>query len=282
MKGTNPMLKRFCFVLLAAVHPTDGIAAPAPTCDVGTPTLSILNAVINRTFNIYSIGGAIVFRGSLGIDADGAPEAYFPDDSKTLCPANRDKLHEAHGLDCLPNAGFPGKPYAIASSKGVLLKQGADDPAPGYYVSKTALSFGPANKQRSYVDSSRVPYLAMPGGKRWHTLAASLELRLGDVGVVVRQGTSTPVSFILADQGNSLEGKHASLAEGSIALANQLGVPSNPRRGGTSRRDFLFVLFPRSGTRAPLIVDEIIQRSNALLIAWGGAPKLADCQEEIR
>lgn len=185
-------------------------------------------------------------------------------------------------MDCLPNAGFPKKaPYGVALSNGVPVIQGPDDPAPDYYVSMTSLHLGPADKQRSYVDSSRIPYLAMPGGKAWRGLVDSMGMHLGDVGTVISKSTGTTVNFILADQGNSLEGKNASLAEGSIELANKLGVPSSPRGGGTSSSNFVYVLFPGSGTGKPLSVDEINERADARVAAWGGAAKLKACQANL-
>src|SRR5258708_1149439 len=76
----------------------------------------------------HSIDNSRVILSNLMIDADGSPFAYAPADSGL--PA----------LDYLGNAGHPGRWYGIAcDKKGVPYVQTVGDPAPGYYVSTTAL-----------------------------------------------------------------------------------------------------------------------------------------------
>src|SRR5271165_3204735 len=79
--------------------------------------------------HLYYVGPAIVWEGGMQIDADGSPRAYNPVSSK--------------GLDALGNAGRPGNWWALATvngkSSGKPVIQGPSDPAPGFYVSTTAL-----------------------------------------------------------------------------------------------------------------------------------------------
>src|SRR5580704_6176725 len=69
---------------------------------------------------------AFFYESGMTIDADGAPNAYHPDNV---------------GLDDLANAGTPGRWEGLAKdADGEPFIQGPADPFPGYYVSATALS----------------------------------------------------------------------------------------------------------------------------------------------
>lgn len=90
--------------------------------------------------------GSIVFMGRLTVDADGAPKAYHPVGSK--------------GLDALANGGEPGNWWALATdavdargrptcmSAGKPIVQGPDDPAPGFYVSRSTMTCPPSSTER--------------------------------------------------------------------------------------------------------------------------------------
>ena len=83
--------------------------------------------------------------------ADGAPNAYHPDNS---------------GLDDLSNAGTPGRWEGLAKdADGEPIIQGPNDPFPGYYVSATALAdrTKPVNDPTRYVDASKIPFIVLPG-----------------------------------------------------------------------------------------------------------------------
>lgn len=167
------------------------------------------------------------FSAGLAIDADGAPKAYGPN---------------GLGLDALANAGKPGNWWGLATRDGVPIVQGPQDPAPGYYVSTTALEDRrqPEGSPLRYVDSSTVPYVVLPPSQ-----LKKQGVRLGDFAAVVNERTGAVAYAIVADLGP--EGK---LGEGSIALAEALGVPSNPRRGGTSEQ-LRYLIFPHSGNGKP-------------------------------
>jgi hypothetical protein len=68
------------------------------------------------------------------------------------------------------------------------------------------------------------------------------------------------------------------LGEGSIALAENLGIPSDARHGGQSKA-VLYLVFPGSGNLAPRTITEIRSEGERLLYDWGGFRKLSSCAE---
>jgi hypothetical protein len=162
-------------------------------------------------------GPVIYWQSGLAVDADGSPKAY--------------NHVSALGLDNLANAGIPATPShparwwgLLTDSHGVALVQTAEDPAPGFYISTTALADDSRgwDDPRRFVDAESIPYIVIP-----HCLVG--DLYPGDFALVVNQTNGRRVGAIVADVGPSNE-----IGEGSIALANALGVPSDPRTGGAS------------------------------------------------
>jgi len=198
-----------------------------------------------------SDGSAFFFQAGMTIDADGAPNAYNPDNT---------------GLDDLANAGEPGHWQGIVQDEmGEPFVQGLDDPFPGYYVSCTSLvdrSRRP-NDPRRYVDASKVPYVVLPGG-----LARAGGMHLGDLALVTNQRNGASSYAIFADVGT--------FGEGSIALADNLGIHSDARIGGT-RGGILYVLFPHSGDGTPHTADEISGLAGKHVESWGGPARLDAC-----
>lgn len=164
---------------------------------------------------VFVENGVVRWTAGLAVDADGAPNAYAPPGSG-LKP-----------LDALANAGRPGNWWGIVTHTGrpdgIPIIQTASDPAPGYYVSTTSLidRSRPRRDPRRYVDSTRVPYLAIPPE------ILRLGVKLGDVAHVAYKDRSSPA--VVADVG-----PRGKIGEGSIALAVALGLDGSPRRGGTS------------------------------------------------
>jgi hypothetical protein len=74
-------------------------------------------------------GRGFFYKSGLAIDADGAARANHPNDQL--------------GLDSLAHAGHRGNWWALVTdnekTSGTPVVQGPADPAPGYYVSTTAL-----------------------------------------------------------------------------------------------------------------------------------------------
>ena len=197
---------------------------------------------------------AFFFESSLSVDADGAPDAYRPDN---------------HGLDDLANAGAPGSWSGLAADKnGDPFIQGPDDPFPGYYVSSTALSdrTKAANDPTRYVDASRIPYIVLPEGIETQTGAHP-----GDLAEVfnLQNGKSSPA--IYADTGPVDR-----IGEGSVALAESLGLWSDARSGGTTR-GILYLVFPGSGNGGPRPIEEINAGAEKLFQVWGGNNQLIAC-----
>lgn len=197
---------------------------------------------------------ALFFVAGMAIDADGSPRAYHPQGSPP-------------GLDFLANAGHPGNFFGIITdSHGHPVVQKAHDPAPGFFVSPTSLQSSDRAREdpRRYVDASTIPYLVLPGLVRDRGGA-----RLGDFATVRRRSNGKVSHAIYADGGPA--GK---IGEGSIALAQALGLPSSPKHGGTSEKDIVYVVFAGSGNGRPRTKAEIDAKGRQLLQAWGGLERL--------
>jgi Fungal chitosanase of glycosyl hydrolase group 75 len=260
MKMFHQVLSVMIALALPAAGMAQGLQAPAP--GDACPTRSLL-----LNFDVYHFGelrgqtpiwqlgdaGAFFFSSGMAIDADGAPNAYNADGT---------------GLDDLFNAGQPGQWDGIVQDEdGSLILQGPDDPFPGYYVSCTALFDRTKHREdpSRFVDSTKIPYVALPGD-----LAKRTGARLGDIVLVSSARTGRYSYAIFADIGI--------LGEGSIALADNLGIWSDARRGG-SRAGISYFVFPGSGDGQPKSVDEINQRGASLVERWGGAEELLACAE---
>jgi Fungal chitosanase of glycosyl hydrolase group 75 len=194
---------------------------------------------------------AVFFQSGMTIDADGAPNAYNPQNT---------------GLDDLANAGVPGHwDGVVQDENGDPYIQGPDDPFPGYYVSCTSLCN--RNKRsadpRRYVDASKIPYVVLPGG-----VARQAGARLGDFALVMNLRNGKSSYAIFADIGT--------LGEGSVALAENLEIHSDARIGGT-RGGVLYVIFPGSGNGAPRSIEEINSEAGARAELWGGIAQVNAC-----
>ncbi len=217
---------------------------------------------------------------SFAIDADGAPNAYHPDDiGKGSSPKGVYK-----GLDNPSNAGYPNvdptKWNDIIvqdpkdSTTGYIQPVGS--PCPGFFVSQTSLH----DKTKSvldpsrYVDATEVPYFVFPG----EFLRTPGTGGLGDFGVAKNSDTGALSPFVVADTG----GKTARLGEMSIALAQALGgTKPNPRTGtGTPPGTVVFILFPHSATTPawPVPQAQLQALATQLLQAAGGFESLAGIQ----
>ncbi len=259
------MTNRVLAVVVALALPASGLAQNSQTEEppgqhAACPARSLLFA-----FDVYRFGelrgqapiwklgdgSAFSFTSGMMIDADGAPNAYNADDT---------------GLDELLNAGQPGQWDGIVDDEdGSPVVQGPDDPFPGYYISCTAL-FDRTKRHRDparFVDSTQIPYIVLPGD-----LAARTGARLGDIALVFSERTGKYSYAIFADIG--------AFGEGSIALADNLGIWSDARRGGT-RGGISYVVFPGSGDGQPKTVDEINERGAALVESLGGIENILFC-----
>lgn len=197
---------------------------------------------------------AFFYEAGMTIDADGAPNAYHPENT---------------GLDDLANAGAPGSWQGLAKdTDGEPFIQGPNDPFPGYYVSATALAdrSKPVNDPTRYVDASKIPFIVLPGG-----MARQIGARPGDFAIVFNQQNGKSSYAIFGDIGPADR-----IGEGSVALAENLGIRSNARNGG-ARGGILYLVFPGSGNGQPRTADEINVESEKFLETWGGIPQLTAC-----
>jgi len=206
-----------------------------------------------REIPIWRLGDSTpyFFATGMTIDADGSPNAYNPENT---------------GLDDVANAGEPGHWDGILQdADGNPLVQGPDDPFPGYYISCTSLADRtkrPLDPTR-FVDASRIPYVVLP-----REVAFQSGTRLGDFAVVMNLRSGAWSYAIFADVGT--------FGEGSIALANNLGIWSDARQGGR-RGGVLYVVFPGSGNGQPRSVDEINDVAGKAFQDWGGTERLNSC-----
>jgi hypothetical protein len=237
-------------------------ANDAPPAEINCTAEQLINFQVShdgetgREIPIFGLPGntAFFFTSGMTIDADGAPNAYHPDNT---------------GLDDLSNAGAPGNWEGLAKDgNGDPFVQGPDDPYPGYYVSATAL----ADRSRAvsdplrYVDASKIPYVVLPGG-----MARGLGARTGDFAFVLNQRNNKSSFAIFGDVG-----PFDRIGEGSVALAENLGIRSDARNGGTWR-GIQYLVFPGSGNGKPRTIEEIGAEGEKLLQSWGGSVRLAAC-----
>lgn len=197
-------------------------------------------------------GNAFFFEAGMYIDADGAPNAYSPDDT---------------GIDDLRSAGEPGDWEGLAKDdSGNPYVQGPNDPFPGFYVSETALedhTKSPQDPSR-YVDATKIPYIVLQ-----HEVAHQAHVRLGDLAAVFNLQNGKSSAAIFADTGENL-------GEGSVALADALEIRSSARYGG-QRGGILYTIFPGSGNGKPRSADEISTGVDQLLKSLGGPGQFMTC-----
>lgn len=242
---------------LAAVE-TVSVAPAAKPCH---------NMMTYQAVNVYRFNNSDAYTywlDHIAIDADGAPNAYGPDDQ---------------GLDSLRDAGYPNGhwkntlvPDPNNSSTPFVQRCG---PFKGFYVSTTSLSDSSkcVTSPNRYVDASTVPYIAFP--LRFYSEHGTGQL--GDVGVAINLSNGKSSEFIIADIGSKAE----KLGEISIKLAENLGGRRvNPRSGaGAPRGPILYVVFPEDPLkgRARFSVDAIAARARVDMHALGGRKAISEC-----
>ena len=250
---------------------------------VGAGTLEAMNVSSKGTHEVHAIAdkNTFYFIADMQVDADGAPNAYHPDNI---------------GLDFLANAGRPGNWFGIATDdrgEPYIQKEGK---YAGYYISTTGFVNGKykPDDARRYVDSSTIPYFVLP--RNFKSLAPGADaMRKGDLGAVIYESdfmagasVSQLVYAIYGDVGPTHTPEKNHLGEGSIALAKALGHNPLVNRRGHLRAlrsittELVYILFPGSGTGKHLSADEIDQRGQAALEERGGEELLATIRAELQ
>lgn len=220
--------------------------------------------------------GYVVKSAAVKIDADGAPNAYHPDDRDKGCGTGG----APRGLDCPKNAGYPNKSWW----RNVLLPDPQDrntayvqrgGPYDGYYLSQTTLQdpTKPVTSTERYVDAATVPYIVFPGPFYQRKGTG----RMGDIGYAVGLDSGLTSAFVVAEVGPSKDG----LGEMSIALAMALGAKNpSPRTGlGNSLGRVLFIVFPGSAQKPgwPLGASRLQELAANLLQENGGLEAVEAC-----
>ncbi|OPD49292.1 LysM peptidoglycan-binding domain-containing protein [Bacillus thuringiensis] len=205
-------------------------------------TIKVWKAVSKKVPNPF------FFVSKMEVTAAGTPKAFH---------RNSDLAYEF-----LNKAGIEGYWWGLVTdSWGNPIEQGPNDPAPGYYISKTALSDcrKPLNDQTRYLDATVIPYIALPAR---HMMGA----KVGDLCKVINTVNNKMCYAILG----AIE-PDDSLGIGSIALVEKLGIPSSPKTGG-SEDGILYIIFPQSGDNActPKNPEQITEQGEKLFEQWGG------------
>jgi hypothetical protein len=206
-------------------------------------------------------GGIAFYLSKMAIDADGAPNAYHPVESK--------------GLDALSSAGFGNSCNVLVCKVEGEPKQGyvttPDGPFAGFFVSMSSLK--DLTKKREdhtrYVSATHVPYVAVAG-----SVAKKLKLVPGDLAYGVNLKNGQRSGAIFADVGTE-----NTLGEASIAFAEKLKVPSSPKTGGAGYQIF-YVVFPNSAASPPWPrnVDELMKTATEKFEKWGGINRVKACE----
>jgi Fungal chitosanase of glycosyl hydrolase group 75 len=225
------------------------------------PDLKLLKRIGYSDINtLEADDSAFFYQSGMMIDADGGYHAYHPDGRS--------------GLDFLGNAGQPGNWWALVTDtgqpKGKPVIQGANDPAPGFYVSTTSLEDTSKDRKNPlrYANAEGLNFIVLPGG-------LSLGAKLGDFAVVIRPETGAYDYAVYADVG-----PRDKIGEASIALARALGIPFNPKSGGVAH-GILYIVFPGSAQSWPLSQPEIDHYGAALFAKWGGIENAKACLPDL-
>jgi hypothetical protein len=254
----SPFTKSASALLLLAILFSNVPVTSRPTSLAACKKSKLFTVQNIVAWSAPAVGGGFFYKSGLAIDADGAARAYHPNDRL--------------GLDSLAHAGHRGNWWALVTGNqkrsGTPVVQGTADPAPGYYVSTTALydraNPNPRDPHR-YVDAANIPYVVLhPKALRY--------AQLGDFATVVNLHNGKVSAAIVADE----SAPNLPVGEGSIALAEALGIDSSPRHGGQDR-DVVYVIYPGSGNGRPRKLEEILANSNQLFEAWGGLDRLNAC-----
>lgn len=226
---------------------------PSVSCTNKTQLFKVANRPVWKWNGLSTV----FYKSGMTIDADGAPNAYHPKNT---------------GLDDLASAGYPNTswwpsvlvPDPENPKRAYEQKSGEFT---GYFVAMTSLQDGNIKAKTDpsrYVDARKIPYIVLPGN---HSAGA----KLGDFAVVYNRSSGRVANAIYADVGPSDE-----IGEGSIALAEALGIPSSPRTGGVAK-DVMYVVFPGSGNDKPRSLEDINTEATKHFKNWGGMARLNAC-----
>lgn len=180
------------------------------------------------------------------VDADGAPNAYHPDDIGKNCYTDKHR-----GLDCLRHAGYPHTtwwqkvlvPDPQKPERAYVQESGKFQ---GFFVCMTSLRAPGGDKfdTATYVDASSMPFVVTPTGFNRISDVA----KQGDVGFVTHMESGKTTALVVADYGG---GSDAQLGESSVALFETLGGKNVNARtgGGVKKGTYQYIIFPKSARK---------------------------------
>ena len=205
---------------------------------------------------IYSITGknAFYYSAGMNVTAAGAPNAYNQND--------------AVALDYLKNAGTTGDWWGLVTNNGQTsgtpIVQTSNEPAPGFYVSTTALTYQgrSATNPRCYINSTAVPYIVLPP-------SILAKAKIGDFAAVINKTTGAVSYAIVGD-----EGEAGTIGAASINAAAKTGINSSPKTGGTTAANLAYIVFPNSGNGYGTSLSSISTNGANLLNSFGGGAYL--------
>ena len=258
------------------------IARPTPSVDHHVAQVDTLYEVfysdtakkqLRRDVPLYKLTDRIGFfhKGSMQVDVDGSPRAYYPRDASPL------------KLDVLENASSGSKQYIQGQGKG-------RGPRPGFYVSSTSLLYS-ANQMwdcDNFVDAELIPFFVHPPARNG--------VKLGDLGIIVhipslQSANPKWTAAILGDCNDSRRVSEVSLRVAvnlgrSKIDPNTLKVTGLSANNGDDLRNYFYLYFPGStlapAARAPHWPEKAIQaRAEPLFAAWGGCDMVKECLQHI-
>jgi len=245
-------LPRWLFAIAICYGATVAACAQQNSCAGNTAVDVQFEA---RTFPTQKIGDAVLFQSGMYVDADGAPNAYGPN--------NR-------GLDFTANALRGGRFVSVATHPDgtpVIQRSGRFK---GFYVSTTSLhnAVGSPTAPGTYVDARKIPYIVLPP-----EFMKQFGVALGDLAIVTNLKNGRTSFAIFADVG-----PRGKIGEGSVALARALGINDDPRHGGANS-GIAYLVFPQSGLGPDKLrsAKEIRSSASRTFRRWGGARRLRAC-----
>jgi hypothetical protein len=211
--------------------------------------------------------GGFFHRGSMQIDVDGSPRAYYPKDASPL------------RLDDISSADGAGGSTSYIQGKGK-----GKGPRPGFYVSATSLRFSQAVWDcDNFADAETVPYFVYPPGRNG--------VNKGDVGIIVHVPTMQWTAAIFGDSNDDRR-----VSEASLRVAVNLGrskihpttlkVTGLSAYNGDDARNYFYLYFPGStlaaAPNAPHWPEAAIKAAaEARFGAWGGIAMVKECLSHI-
>lgn len=186
-----------------------------------------------------------------------SPKKFDPADLKKLIERD-DRIPTAASTPSFPNINL-----TFFQSGMNIVADGWPDGPGGYPNWQSQTSFKQPDSRS--LDASRIAYITLPLPM---SRLESFGISLGDFAAVYNQANDKLAFAIFGDLSPP---KIA--GEGSIALANELGIPSGPRSPG-AKDGIVYIVFPHSRTKEFITPELIRSEGEKLFMRWGGRVEL--------